>query len=255
MDAEEKSNFPPVYEHSLQKAVERGELEQYQISHKLNIECAKTIDTMLTKYFDHDTYELYTEPAAREVLEKFGYDRTMAVLANTVRHFSWDGRFSRTSREWAKDVPRLNDGGIDRSCLVSANAGLTDQFVDEISYDYLLTQPLKPAEIKAEAEQVLKLFQDTPAPNSPDKTKFMAKISPEFHARAKPKDFVDMLNLLPFKDPKLTTLPRHKGFFAVIKSDEVRNKPLRKPSVLAKLAAKPVPGDKPVGKKHDREVR
>ena len=51
MDADEKSKFLPVYEHSLQKAVERGELEQYQISHKLNIECAKAIDTVLAKYF------------------------------------------------------------------------------------------------------------------------------------------------------------------------------------------------------------
>ena len=255
MDAEKTNQFPPVYEHSLQKAVERGELEQYQFSHKLNIECAKTIDAVLTKYFDEDTYELFTEPAAREVLEKFGYDRTMAVLANTVRHFSFDGRFSHTSREWVQDVPRLNDGGIDRRCLVSANAGLTDLFVGEISYDYLLTQPLKPAEIKAEAEQVLKLFQDTPAPNSPDRTEFMAKISPEFHDRARPEDFTAMLKLLPFSEPLLTTLPGHKGFFAVIKSDEVRSQSLRKPSVLAKLAAKPVPGDKPIGKKHDREVR
>ena len=64
-----------------------------------------------------------------------------------------------------------------------------------------------------------------------------------------------MLKLLPFSEPLLTTLPGHKGFFAVIKSDEVRSQSLRKPSVLAKLAAKPVPGDKPIGKKHDREVR
>lgn len=255
MDDEKTSNFPPVYEHSLQKAVERGELEQYQLSHKLNVECAKAIDTMLVKYLDKDSFELYTGPASSEILEKFGFERTLAVLANTVRHFSWDGRFSRASREWTKDIPRLNGGGIDRSCLVSANAGLTDQFIEEISYEYLMTQPLKPAEIKAEAEQVLKLFQNTPAPNSPDKTEFMAKISPEFHARARPKDFVDMLKLLPFSEPLLTTLPGHKGFFAVIKSDEVRSQPLRKPSVLAKLAAKPVPGDKPIGKKHDREVR
>ncbi len=255
MGAKETSKFPPVYKHSLQKAVERGELGQYQLSRKLNIECAKAIGTMLAKYFDNDTYELYTEPAAREVLEKFGYDRTMAVLANTVRHFSWDGRFSLASREWAQDVPRLNDGGIDRSCLVSANAGLTDQFVDQVSYDYHLTQPLTAAEIKAEAEQVLKLFQDMPAPNSFDKMEFMARISPEFHARAKPNDFVNMLKLLPFQDPLLTTLPRHKGFFVVIKSNEVRCQPIQKPSVLAKLAAKPIPGNRAVGKKRDREVR
>lgn len=255
MGAEKKHKFPPVYHQSLQTAIVRGELEQFRISHKLNVECAKAINAALTKYFDQNTCELYTEPAAREVVEKFGFDRTMAVLANTVQHFSWDGRFSQSSREWAHTIPRLDGGDIDRSCLVSINAGLTDQFVDQIWYDHQLTLPLKTTEIKAEAEHIMKLFRDTPAPNSPDKTMFMAKISPEFHARAKPKDFVDMLKLLPFSDPRLTTLPGHKGFFAVIESDEVRNQPLRKPSVLAKLAAKPIPEKKPPSKKHDRDAR
>ena len=255
IDTEKTSKFPPVYIHSLQRAVERGELEQFRSSNKLNVECAKAIDAALTKYFDDNTYDLYTAAASREVVGKFGFDRTMAVLANTVQHFSWDGRFSRTSREWARTVPRLGDGEIDRSCLVSANAGLTDLFIGQICHDHLLTQPLKAAEIRSEAEHVLKLFQTTPEPNSPDGTKFMAKISPEFNSRARPEDFVRMIKMLPFSSQKLTTLPGQKGFFVVISSGEVRNQPLRKPSVKEKLAARPIPGSKPIRKNHDREAR
>ena len=86
MDSPKKQTFPPVYNHPLHDAVKRGELEQFQISHDLNAACAKAIDAALTKHFDRNTYDLNTEAASREVVEKFGFDRTMAVLANTVRH-------------------------------------------------------------------------------------------------------------------------------------------------------------------------
>ena len=64
-----------------------------------------------------------------------------------------------------------------------------------------------------------------------------------------------LLKMLPFSSQKLTTLPGHKGFFVVISSGEVRNQPLRKPSVKEKLAARPIPGSKPIRKNHDREAR
>lgn len=82
----------------------------------------------------------------------------------------------------------------------------------------------------------------------------MVKISQEFNDRAKPEDFVSMLKLLPFSSPTLTTLPGHKGFFAVISSDENRNQHLRKSSIRAQLAVKPVPGDRPA-KPRDGEAR
>ena len=234
-----------------------GELEQFRVSHKLNVECAKAIDAALTKHFDQDTYELYSEPAAREVLEKFGYDRTMAVLANTVRHYSFDGRFSNSSMDWARTIPSLNGGAVDRSCLVTANAGQADQLVDEIWYAHHVKQPLQEAEIKAEAKNILKQLQDIPEPNSPDRDCFLVKISSEFNDRARPEDFVRMIKMLPFSDPRLTTVHRQKGFFVVISADETRTRiqPLRKPSVLAKLAAKPIPEKKPPSKKHDRDAR
>lgn len=236
-----KQTFPPVYDHPLQDAVKRGELEQFQISHDLNVACAKAIDATLTKHFDRNTYDLNTEAASREVVEKFGFDRTMAVLANTVRHYSFDGRFSKSSREWARTIPRLDSR--DHDCLTSANAGLTDLFIGQVWYDHLMTQPLQPTEIKAEAENVLKQFQAAPGPNSPDRTQFMVKISPEFNDRARPEDFVSMLKMLPFSSPTLTTLPGHKGFWAVISCNENRNQHLQKTSIKAQLAAKPVPGD------------
>ena len=100
-----KHKFPPVYEHSFQEAVERGEPEQFNASHELNIACAKAITTALAEYYNFGTYCLDTAAASKDVVGKFGLDRTMYVLANTVRHYDWDGRISRASKEWAPSLP------------------------------------------------------------------------------------------------------------------------------------------------------
>lgn len=251
-ESSQKHQFPPVYTRPLQEAVVRGELEQFRASHKLNAECAKAIDTALTQYADNSLYGFNAAAASKDVVDKFGFERTMTVLANTVRHYSWDGRFSNASRDWAKTMPRLDKQD---ACLVGTNAGCVDLFVGQVCYDYELTQPLKASEIRAEAEQVLKQFQAISEPNSPDKTKFMAKISPEFDARARPEDFVKMIKMLPFSSPRLTTLPGQKGFFAVISNKEAQHQHLRKPSIKAQLAAKPVPGDKPKERPRDTGAR
>lgn len=39
-----------------------------------------------------------------EVVDAFGYERTAWVLAATVAYKDYDGRFSHSSREWAKTI-------------------------------------------------------------------------------------------------------------------------------------------------------
>ena len=46
--APRKRKFPPIYEHSLQDAAGRGELDQFYASQELNIECAKAITAALS---------------------------------------------------------------------------------------------------------------------------------------------------------------------------------------------------------------
>lgn len=96
--APRKRKFPPIYEHSLQDAAGRGELDQFYASQELNIECAKAITAALSEHYNCSTYCLDTAAVSKEVVDKFGLDRTMRVLANTVRHFDYDGRLSRASK-------------------------------------------------------------------------------------------------------------------------------------------------------------
>jgi len=104
-----------------------------------------------------------------------------------------------------------------------------------------LEQPLKAADIKAEAEHILKRFQDASEPNSPNGTHYMAQVSPDFLARAKDKDTDRLMSILPFQSLSLSGLEGRKGIFALISKDENRFQKLvlRRPSVRKKLQAQP----------------
>ena len=106
-----------------------------------------------------------------------------------------------------------------------------------------MTQPLTQEEIAKEAKRVYQKLQSETEPNSPNKTHFMAQISPDFLARANSRDMTAFQRVFPFKSLTLTTMKDCKGVFAVISGDENRNKKLREPrqSVLDKLQDAPSP--------------
>ena len=79
----------PVYRYPGSYAHEHGELEQYRASRKANIACAEAIDAAISEHYRNDCLG---REAVSQVVEQFGYDRTLYVLANTVRHKEHDGR-------------------------------------------------------------------------------------------------------------------------------------------------------------------
>lgn len=259
MDAKkspQRRKFPPVYEHSAQQAQERGELEQFHAFRELNIACAGAINTALAEQYSYETHCLDTKAAAKEVVGKFGFDRTMYVLANTIRHFDWDGRISRSNKEWARTVPSYDSKESCTYYLINRNPGLTDLFVRRVRHDYLLTQPLKARDVTAEAEKILSQFQKLSEPNSPSGEQFIVQVSPDFLERAKPKNMERLMALLPFPSLKISRIEGRIDTYAMIDKGENRWQPLqkRKPSIKAQLAAKPVPGDQSARPK-DREAR
>ena len=92
--------------------------------------------------------------AAKVVLEEYGAERMSYVLANTVRHFSWDNRFSVENRKWAESIPVFEDQdpwGEERNVdfVVNSHPAVLDGFIN------LLREELKVREtisdrIKAE---------------------------------------------------------------------------------------------------------
>ena len=253
----------PVYLNSATYARDHKEIEQYRASYKANVACKEAIEKAINDNYHYEEYTLDTKTAIKQVVDTFGYDRTLYVLANTIRHKDWDGRISPDNKRWAatQNVAEDKDSyGSDRNVYFvvdQAHTGLMDIFATHARREFLLTQPLDVAEIREEAQRLLDRLKAPTEPNSPNKTHYMAQISKDFLARAGSKDLEVLQKFFPFKSLALTTMKDRKGVFAVISGDENRDKKLREPrlSVMAKLE-KPLSATSPnnSAKSHDAEL-
>ena len=235
-----KMDKTPIYKDSFEYACQHGEEEQHRASNHANIACKEAIEKAIASHY-HDNC-LDVKAAVRDVVKRFGYERMLYVLANTVQTQGGDGRVSQSNKQWAQTVPIVFEGGRrDVSYLITrAHSGLLDMFVSQARHEFLLRQPLKAADIKAEAEHILKRIQEAQEPNSPNGTHYMAQVSPDFLARAKTRDTDRLMSMLPFQSLSLSKLEGRKGTYALILKEENRFQPLvlRRPSVKKMLQEK-----------------
>ena len=124
----------PIYPHSAVYACEHGELTEYRASYQASIDCSKAIDTAIRENYQNNRLD----PAAvGQVVERFGMDRTLVVLAATARHKDWDKRISDDHKVWAQTIPVPDDKdamGTDRTrayIVGYAHPGLVNLFMNE----------------------------------------------------------------------------------------------------------------------------
>lgn len=126
----EQKGYLPVYQQTLQYAMEHGAADDYLDSRKLNIDCKKAIEETIREEFDGMRLSLEDSGG---VLEQFGTERVSYVLANTLRHLSEDGRFSRDNRVWAdgievtENIHRGMDMNLDY--LVNSHPAVLDGYI------------------------------------------------------------------------------------------------------------------------------
>ena len=123
----------PVYPYPASYAHEHGELNQYRTSNEANMACKKAIEGAIRDHYRG--YSLDGKAAVTEVVRAFGTERTMYILANTVRQKDWDGRISPSNKDWAKSISIQKNPdawGEDRNShlVVDSHPGLIDLFVD-----------------------------------------------------------------------------------------------------------------------------
>ena len=125
----------PVYPYPREYAVENDELDKYRLSRKANIACKEAIEQAISEHYANNSLD--TAAAVKQVVDAFGYDRMMYVLAVTVKHKDWDGRISQGNKQWAATMPVFEDktdGSADQNVFLvvdKAHPGLTDLFVRE----------------------------------------------------------------------------------------------------------------------------
>ena len=101
--------------------------------HQANIACKEAIEQSIDQNYDGSRL---AKGSADKVMQKFGSERVMYVLANTIQQKGWDGRFHPYNKDWAKTVdipPNPDSFGFERNCefVVDSHAGLTDLFVSQ----------------------------------------------------------------------------------------------------------------------------
>ena len=125
----------PVYKYPAAYAREQNELEAYRASSKVNVACKEAIETAIRENYKNNTLNPY---GAESVIDTFGAERTLYILAITVQHSMWDARYCPPIKEWAKTVrvfkePHFKGGDTDRNVrfIINAHPGLIDLFAQQ----------------------------------------------------------------------------------------------------------------------------
>ena len=141
----------PVYKETAAYARDHGELDQWRASHRANTSCRDAIeDTIAANYKDNRL----NMACLKDVLDRFGLERTVYVVANTIRDKDWDGRISDENKAWAKGVDIQPDesawgGDHTREFVIShAHPGLINLFANHVRKEAQLAQEKKPSVIK-----------------------------------------------------------------------------------------------------------
>ena len=122
--------YPPLYMHTITYAMEHGRADDYLESRKLNLDCKNAIEDAIRENFDglHLAHD-----AAKGIIEEYGAERVVFILANTVQHLEHDGRFSIGNKAWAKgyEIPENINRGMDMNAdyVVSSHPAVLDGFI------------------------------------------------------------------------------------------------------------------------------
>ena len=127
--------YQPVYYKPLYYAAQHEELEQYYASHYENIACRDAIEIAIKNHYKNNRLD---SSAVHEVIDKYGYERTLVVLARTIADSEWDGRYSNENKIWAKSVDPVPDPDTNNyfRYQINSHPGLVDLFTTQVRREY-----------------------------------------------------------------------------------------------------------------------
>ena len=130
-------NQAPLYPQDAAYAVAHNEMEHYTASLRISAACKNMIEDAIAAAYQDNSLK-YVREASKAVIDTFGFDRTMFVLANTIRIKSYDGRISPENKTWAQTIPVCED---QLNILVDrCNPGLLDLFTNQVRKDFAAEQ-------------------------------------------------------------------------------------------------------------------
>ncbi len=151
----EKTDYPAVYRHTFSYADDHGELDEYRASRKLDKECSQAVVDAIRQNYDG---KHLNKEAVKPIVEEYGSERLVFVLANTLQQLPWDGRFSRDNKAWAAEfrIPEDMVHGRDRrsELIVRSHPTVLDGFTNVFRREVLAREKEADISIKKEPQEM-----------------------------------------------------------------------------------------------------
>ena len=151
----EKTDYPAVYRHTFSYADDHGELDEYRASRKLDKECSQAVVDAIRQNYDG---KHLNKEAVKPIVEEYGSERLVFVLANTLQQLPWDGRFSRDNKAWAAEfrIPEDMVHGRDRrsELIVRSHPTVLDGFINVFRREVLAREKEADISIKKEPQEM-----------------------------------------------------------------------------------------------------
>lgn len=94
-------NNTPLYRGTAEQARRENQLQLWRDSFQTNILCRIAIENEIRQHFDGMHLD---RGCAERVLDEFGEARVKYVLSATLQELDYDGRFSRSNKEWGRQT-------------------------------------------------------------------------------------------------------------------------------------------------------
>lgn len=122
-----------LYLDSIETARRKNQISIWRASHQANIACKNAIEACIRQGFDGMHLQ---EDCAKKVIEAYGFKRINWVLANTLQEKYWDGRFSRSNKDWSYGFMIPSDSQHNSEFVVETHPAVLDGFVSQVRQAY-----------------------------------------------------------------------------------------------------------------------
>lgn len=142
-----------IYKNNLEYAEKNGERLQYLQSLELCDKCGAFIRHSIAVNFNFTTKYLDVKTITAEVTEKYGFERTMLMLALRVDSLKNDGRVDIANKEWAKkflvNYPNAEElRKIADRVFENAHPALLDSVAEEVRFTFMEMNRSKEREVE-----------------------------------------------------------------------------------------------------------
>ena len=119
-----------IYMKSFDEAVADGEVKLYHADMAKCTECANAIDKAIDNCYKGE-YIYDIKGAVQSAVADFGLERVKFVTAIHIYNSEWDGRFSKTNKEWAKaiEIPHIKEY---KYVFMKSHSTVIDGFADRL---------------------------------------------------------------------------------------------------------------------------